>query len=324
MEVREAQDQRQSCSQGLRDKRGRIVVSMLGDMSVDAGDFSSKNAARLSISFDANAQSGMVESNLYYYETVSGAIRKYAVAPWKVISIAHSRRTGGLLTFALGEDGQMFVFEKLTAWERPLTATPAYEGGRGPLRKIRAFGDAVLAVGMDRQVYEFQLDETWANRSAPGTRAKPVTGFEAVTGAGGDDFYCAGWHGEIWHCAAGAWHQIDSPTNILITDLTVAGNTVYGCGLAGLILAGSGRRWRVLDQGAFNLDLYSICAYQSRIFAASLHGVYELKQDKLYAVDFGIKPPKTAHTLCSVADGLGVIGAKDLFFFDGTSWRKLE
>jgi hypothetical protein len=296
---------------------------MLGDMSVDAGDFSSKNAARLSISFDGVAQSGIVESNLYYYDTGSGAIREYPVAPWKVISMAHSRRTGGLLTFALGEDGQMFVFEKLTARERPLTPT-AHEGGRGPLRKIRAFGDAVLAVGMDRQVYEFQPDETWVNRSAPGTRAKPVTGFEAVTGAGSDDFYCGGWRGEIWYCAAGVWHQIDSPTNILITDLSMAGDVVYGCGLAGLILVGSGTQWRVLDQGAFDLDLYSICAYQDRIFAASLHGVYELRQNKLYDVNFGIKPPKTAHTLCPVADGLGVIGAKDLLFFDGTSWRKIE
>ena len=75
---------------------------------------------------------------------------------------------------------------------------------------------------------------------------------------------------------------------------------------------------------AFDLDLYSICVYQGRIFSASLHGVYELKHGKLYGVDFGIRPPKTSHTLCSVADGLGVIGAKDLFFFDGTSWRKLE
>lgn len=218
----------------------------------------------------------------------------------------------------------MFVFEKLTAWERPLTAMPGYEAGRGPMRKIRAFGDAVLAVGMDRQVYEFKPDETWVNRSAPSTRAKPVTGFEAVTGTGLNDFYCAGWRGEIWHRSAGVWRQIDSPTNVLITDLTVAGDTIYGCGLGGLVIAGSGSQWRVLNQGTFDRDLYSVCVYQGRIFAASLYGVYELKHDKLYNVNFGMQSPKTAHTLCPAADGLGVIGAKDLLFFDGTSWRKLE
>ncbi len=300
------------------------MVSLLADMSADVGDFSSQHAARLSLSIDADAKSGVLESRLYYYDTGNGAIRKYAVVPWKVVSMTHSRRTGGLLTFALGDEGEMFVFEKLTSRERPLNTAPAYQAGRGPMRKIRAFGDAALAVGMDRQVYEFKPDETWANRSAPGTRAKPVTGFEAVTGTSLNDFYCAGWRGEIWHCRAGAWQQIDSPTNILINDLTVVGDTIYGCGLAGLIIAGSGSQWRVLDQGPFKVDLYSICAYQGRIFAASLYGVFELMQDKLHSVDFGVPAPKTAHTLCPVADGLGLIGAKDLFFFDGTSWRKLE
>lgn len=300
------------------------MTSLLADASCDAGDFSSKNAARLSTSIDGVAQSGVIESILDYYDTGSGGIDEYATVPWKVVSMTHTRRTGGLLTFALGEDGQMLVFEKLKHWERPLTAMPGYEAGHGPVRKIRAFGDAVLAVGMDRRVYEFKPDETWVNRSAPATRAKPVTGFEAVTGTSLNDFYCAGWRGEIWHSSAGVWQQIDSPTNILINDLTVVGDTIYGCGQAGLIIAGSGSQWRVLDQGAFELDLFSICVFQGRIFVASLYGVYELKQDKLYGVDFGGRAPKTAHTLCPVDDGLGLIGAKDLFFFDGASWRKLE
>ena len=300
------------------------MASMLGDISIDVGDFSSRNGARLSLSIDARARAGIVESEINYYDTGSGAIREQAVLSWKVVSMTHTRRTGSLLTFALGEDGQLVVIEKVKVWERPLTAMPGYEAGHGPLRKLRAFGDAVVAVGMDRRVYEFRPDETWFDRSAPATRAKPVTGFEAVTGSGLEDFYCAGWRGEIWHCAAGKWQQIDSPTNIMITDLTLAGDTVYGCGLAGLILVGSGAQWRVLDQGAFDLDLYSICVYEGRIFAASLYGVYELKQDKLHDVDYGIVPPTTAHTLCSTPEGLGVIGAKDLFFFDGATWRKLE
>jgi hypothetical protein len=82
----------------------------------------------------------------------------------------------------------------------------------------------------------------------------------------------------------------------------MSGDTVYGCGLAGLILRGSGSQWEVLDQDAFDLDLYSICVHDDRVYVASL---YELKQDqKLHDLNYGISPPKTAHTLCSLPDGL--------------------
>jgi hypothetical protein len=68
----------------------------------------------------------------------------------------------------------------------------------------------------------------------------------------------------------------------------------------------------------------SIAGHDGRIFVASLRGIYELQGDKLAPVDLGIKPPRTAHVLCAVADGLASIGAKDLLLLDGSSWRRLE
>jgi hypothetical protein len=48
------------------------MTSMLGNISIDVGDFSSGNGARLSLSIDARARAGIVQSEINYYDTGSG------------------------------------------------------------------------------------------------------------------------------------------------------------------------------------------------------------------------------------------------------------
>jgi hypothetical protein len=297
------------------------MASLLRDISIDVGDFSSKNGARLSLSFDSRASAGIIESKVVFYDTNTKNMREHASLPWKVVSMTHARNAGALLTYVLGEDGQTLVIEKEKVWENSIAKSPEFAKGRGPLRKVRAIKETPVAVGMDRQVFALS-DGTWSNISAPGTKAT-VSGFEAVAGASLKDMYCAGWDGEIWHRFDDQWNQVDSPTDILITDIVLVDGKIYGCGLAGLILRGSESTWETLDQGRFKFDLYSIAAFENRIFVASLHGVYELKDDVLYDVDFGADFPKSAHTLCTVEGGMAAIGAKDLFLLD-KQWRRLE
>jgi hypothetical protein len=237
--------------------------------------------------------------------------------------MTHVRRSGSLFTFVLGEDGQVLVIEKERVWERPIVRDET-AASRGPLRKVRAIGTTVVAVGMDRQVFMNGEDDVWRDLSPGGTKAKPVTGFEAVAGGSVQDLYCAGWRGEVWHRRGDEWQQLDSPTNILIHDLCLDGDVLWGCGLAGLVLRYSGGAWEVFDQGAFNLDLYSVAVFAGRVFFASLYGNYELRDGKLFDVEYDITPPTTGHTLCSVADAMAAVGAKDMLLFDGSVWRRLE
>jgi hypothetical protein len=299
------------------------MSSMLRDISVDVANFSSKNGARLSLSIDVNAKAGRLESKVVFYDANSGGIREHANVDWAVVSLTSIRRSGSLFTFALGEDGQVLIIEKERVWERPIVRDER-AATRGPLRKVRPVGSTVVAVGMDRQVFFNGEDEVWRDVSATGTEAKPVTGFEAVAGTSVEDLYCAGWRGEVWHRRGNDWRQLDSPTNILIHDLFLDGEVLWGCGLAGLVLRYQGGAWEVLDQGAFNLDLYSVAVFGGRVFFASLYGNYELRDGKLYDVDYDVTPPTTGHTLCNVGDALAAVGAKDMLMFDGSAWRRLE
>jgi hypothetical protein len=300
------------------------MSSLLDGISADAGNFSSKNGARLSLSIDGLAKAGTLQSKLVFYDANSGGIREHADVDWKIVSITHSRRGGRLQTFALGEDGEVIVVEKEQVWRNDIPRATFEDKRLGPMRKIRAAGDAVIAVGMNRQAYLLDENGRWENVSAPATGDNPVTGFEAVVGIGAEDFICAGWRGEIWRRHHGVWKQLDSPTNIVILDLVVGDRTIYGCGLGGLMIRGDAVAWEVIEQRPFDLDLYSVAWHAGKLYTASLYGVYELRDGKLFDVDYGFPPPETSHTLCTVADGMASIGAKDLLFLDDAGWKRLE
>jgi hypothetical protein len=300
------------------------MANLFDGISANVGDFSSANAARLALSIDAISQAERLDSRIVFYDTRNGGILEHCNVVWKAVSMTHTRRNGSLQTFVLGENGQVLIVEKERVRSCDIDRSLGNDRRGGPMRKIRAFGDAIVAVGMNRQVYFLDLSEKWVEISAPRTNGSPVTGFEAIVGIGLDDFICAGWRGEIWRRLKGVWIQFHSPTNVLISDMVVADGKIFGCGLAGLLLSGDSQTWRVVDQGTFDIDLFSVAYYRGRLFVASLYCVYELKDDKLYDVDYGIEPPGTAHTLCTVEEGMALIGAKDLYFLKDLSWRRLE
>lgn len=192
------------------------------------------------------------------------------------------------------------------------------------MRKIRAVGDAVVAVGMNRQVYLLDQEELWHDVSAPRTDAKPVSGFEAVAGFDQDNFICAGWQGEIWQRKSAKWSKLKSPTKTLLIDLVVGpGKTVVACGLGGLIVTRAATAWSVFNQKLTKEDLFSVAQFAGTHYFASLKNVYMLTGESLVRVEID-KRPTTSHTLCTVEGGLAVIGAKDLLLLTGRSWRRLE
>ncbi len=300
------------------------MASLFRDLSVDAGDFSSVNAARLSLSVDARARSGRIESKLLFYDVNTGGVREQLTVEWKVVSMTHSRRGGRLRTFALGEDGQVVVIEKEAVWRRDIERESFNAPRLGPLRKIRAVGDAVIAVGMNRQVYLLDEEEVWHDVSAPRTDAKPVSGFEAVAGFGQDNFLCAGWQGEIWQRKSARWSKLKSPTQTMVTDLSVGpGKTVVACGLGGLVMTRSATAWSVLKQKATQEDLFSVAHFGGAHAFASLKNVYTLVGKTLVRAEID-KNPTTCHTLCAVDGGLAAIGSKGLYLLTGRTWRRIE
>lgn len=298
------------------------MTSLWQDHSIDAGCFINSIGVLLSLSTDATSNAGIEHSQLILYATDNGAVREIGTYPWKIVSLAMTYRNATSTGYALGENGPLIRIEQ--SGTHDLSA--ALPQLRGPLRKVRPVGDAMVIVGMRHQVIAEHANDQCDDLS-PIAATGPLGGFEAVAGESLDNFICAGWNGEIWQRLKGRWNKLDSPTNVLITDIAQGPDGTYvACGLAGLIVMGQGDEWRVLDQGRFNLNLYSVVYHAGRFYVSSMYGLYELRDDeKLYDISYDTTPsPTTAHTVQSVGRALGLIGAKDLYLRDGPAWKRFE
>jgi hypothetical protein len=62
------------------------------------------------------------------------------------------------------------------------------------------------------------------------------------------ELYAVGWQGEIWHYDGEKWHQLPSPTKLVLVDVCCAGDgTVYACGREGLLLKGRDQTWEIVE-----------------------------------------------------------------------------
>ncbi|MCE9529813.1 MAG: hypothetical protein K8T89_01530 [Planctomycetes bacterium] len=230
----------------------------------------------------------------------------------------------------VGESGKVFAMGSNDQHEETIGTGKDSPKGRGPLRCARAIDGKIYAAGMDRQVYLRQDRNQWA---AIDLGARPrkmnedeIIGFEGIDGFGPKDLYAVGWNGEIWQYKGKRWKRIDSPTNVILTNVCCAGNgKVYACGRVGMLLRGRDDDWEVIAHESTEQDFWGIAWYNDRLYLASMHAVFTLEDDdSLKVVDFDNDVPDTYYHL-SAGDGmLWSIGPKDVMAFDGKEWDRID
>ena len=244
----------------------------------------------------------------------SAPVDRYAA--WSCVSAtAHA---GDDAVF-LGEGGQIAHVRGGSLNQGSVSGPDVMPRQRGPLRALRRIGEHLFVAGMNRQVYRGTLGGGWGNMSCPAPDG--VSGFEAIDGFGEDEIYCVGWDGAICWREQGVWHEVDSPTNVVLTSLCCADDgVVYAGARNGLILAGRRDDWRVLEQDPVFGDVWSIAQGPDAIYFASTRVVFRFDGS-----DFepALIPATTFFQLHAEPGALLSIGAKDAAVFDGTTWQKL-
>lgn len=247
---------------------------------------------------------------------------------WTTAGVAVTRQPLEQGVF-LGMGGEIFCMgsgksnhEKIRAGE------PDSPEQRGLMRGIRGIGKTVFAVGMSRQVYRRDGVNVWTciDQSArPKAGDQTVYSFESIDGFAEEDLYAVGRRGEIWHYDGKTWHPIDSPTNLILTNVCCADDgMVYICGRLGMLLKGRANRWEVIDHQATQDDFWGIAWLGDHLYVSSMRGVYCLKDQTLTPMDFGEDVPQTYYHLSSRDGVMYSIGAKDLMSFDGKKWTRID
>src|SRR5262249_11807282 len=156
-------------------------------------------------------------------------------------------------------------------------------------------------------------------------RDHKVVSFEAIDGFSTDEIYAAGRNGEIWRHDGSRWNRLDSPTDMILTNVCCAGDdNVYVCGRNGTLLRGRDDRWHMIEQQVTNEDFWGLVWYEEKLYLSTVHFVYTFAEGVLEPVDFGADVPRTCFQL-SAADGvLWSIGAKDVMSYDGNRWTRVD
>ena len=199
---------------------------------------------------------------------------------------------------------------------------------RGPMRAIRSIEGKAYAVGMYRQVYRRDGANIWTcldQETRPQNQAEKVISFEAIDGYSAKEIYAVGRNGEIWRYDSRRWIRLDSPTNMILTNVCCADDDyVYACGRYGTLVRGRHDRWEMIGHGTTAEDFWGMVWYAGKLYISTMRLVYTLENGRLEHVDFGADSPGTCFQL-SAADGLlWSIGAKDVMSYDTDRWTRID
>jgi hypothetical protein len=244
---------------------------------------------------------------------------------WRAAGVAMVRQPLEQLCL-VGEFGQVLLVGSGDRHEEHVGGVALKD--RGPLRGVRAIGQHVYCVGMDRQAYRRNsVAGTWSSfdNGLPPAAAGEVAGLEAIDGYSEADIYAVGWDGEIWQHDGLRWTQRDSPVNTVLVDVCCAGDGwVYACGRNGVLIKGRNDDWSLLDLDGFSDDLWSLASYAGQLYLATMDYVLTLGAGHLDVVGMGQDQAKTCYDLVVDQGVLWSIGAKDVLSFDGQAWTRID
>ena len=224
----------------------------------------------------------------------------------------------------------------------------------GYVNRIRAIGDGLYVCGQSRQVYRFipgtphVLDGQWVDFAGT-MRQLPMSeppddpeGGEAfnrwldendaidlvdIAGANESDIYTAG--DECWHYDGRRWKQLQLPTDEFINAIKVINaHQVVMVGHNGTLLIGNARKgFTELSSVDDNQNLTSVELFEDKLFMASNLGLftYDPAKKKIERYVTTLTPDLQDTHILEAKDGvLWSFGFKDLAYFDGKSWTRVD
>jgi hypothetical protein len=219
---------------------------------------------------------------------------------------------------AISEDGKVFTYVGGKSGEENIAQAHV-------LRGCKTIDQRAYACGMGRQVFARERERMWTAMHAPEGKDDEIVGFEDVDGFDAGELYAVGWNGEVWWREGHAWTRAASPAKTTLSAVCCAGDDhVYACGQAGTLLRGRRDRWEALTTPAQTDDLWDVRWFSGHLYVASYKALYRLEGANLVPVDFGRALPTTFYKLTDAEGVLWTIGEKNVCFFDGATWTRLE
>jgi hypothetical protein len=208
----------------------------------------------------------------------------------------------------------------------------AWSADYGYVYTIRQVGLSLYACGNRRQVYKRTLEGQWVHVDKGILLPKEDKSMRClmdIAGLSESSMYAAGRNGEVFYFDGRDWLPvITSIDEDLFRIKIVSNEEVYVVGANGALLMGNHiDGFRDLSSIEDNQRFSSIEIFNGQIFLASNLGmfVYDRQTRKITPYQTGLVPDLADCHILEARDGvLWSIGFKDLAWFDGRSWTRLD
>lgn len=283
--------------------------------------------------------------------------RKQLMENWVIVSVCTWMTHGIIFRCILDNEGKINIYggpQKLDKIFQISDAGVMREDalGLGYVNRIRAIGNALYVCGQSRQVYRFEagtsqvLDGSWIDfagsmRQAPISDPPEGDGdefdrwldendaidFVDINGNSENDIYAVG--DECWHYHNGRWRQLQLPTDEFINAIKVINaNEVFMVGHNGTLLYGNAHAgFTDLSSVDDNQNITSAEIFEGKLYLASNMGlfVYDPQVKKIEHCPTNLKPELQDTHILEAKDGvLWNFGFKDLAYFDGIAWARVD
>ncbi len=206
----------------------------------------------------------------------------------------------------------------------------------GYLNRLRYLYGTLYAIGNSGQVYQRLGKDQWEHMDAgllqsPITTDRPIREMIDLNDIGGpasDDLYACGDFKNLWHWDGAIWKRISLPEGIsyLQEICVVSKDEIYVCGYNGCLLKGNSQDgFKDVSDIEDNDAFLSVHRFDDKLLLATATGLHTYDGKKIEEYFTGLKPElKDAHQLDSADGVLWSFGYKDLAYFDGKKWTRVD
>lgn len=248
-------------------------------ISFGPGFVQSREIARVTAQVDELIRQGSTRSRLLKFE--GGSWTSFRLE-WIATRLSVSLKPG-LEVFAVGPDGRVAVLTSDSASEEQIDPTPDGPPFRGYIRDMRMIQSRLYVCGMSRQVYRRIGPGRW-ERFDEGV-VLPIgdlrtAGFNAMDGVDEDNILAVGYGGEIWRRTRSSWHQMESPTNLMLHRVRIADSGLaFASGQQGVVLREAGNGWQAVLHNDTDETLWGMELFAGSVFVSSDSAVFRLTED---------------------------------------------
>lgn len=246
----------------------------------------------------------------------------YGDVKWDTAAICFST-TPDRNIIAIGNLGFAYISNAGSPYTEAIKNGSTSAESIGLIRSARTIKGKTYACGMRGQVWKREGRDHWVFMTEELPRKN---GFESLDGFNENEIYAAGWEGEIWQFGGERWTQHDSGTNVILVDIICAGDgQVYAVGRGGMLVRGRGAAWEAIKLD-IPVDLWSLAWFKGELYACSTRDIFKWNGETFVPMQIEGDRPKTLQYLNVSTHGeeLCVVGPKDLFRFDGTTWIRID